>query len=78
MFFPAGFDVDGKLQTQVQFTKCDENSSSKASYAFDVKRGGNDPMVVMTVTQDRSQWGGNFEVFEVTLTDKKSIETGGW
>jgi hypothetical protein len=35
-------------------------------------------MVVMTATQDRSQWGGNFEVFEVTLTDKKSIETGGW
>ncbi len=62
----------------MQFTKSDENSSCKVSYGFDVKRGGNDPMVAMTVTEDRSQWGGNFEIFEVTLADKKSTEKGGW
>ncbi len=62
----------------MNFAKFGESSTCKALYDFEVKRAGDDPMVVMTVTDDRSQWGGNYETFEVTLTDKKSIAKGGW
>ncbi len=58
--------------------KFGKSSVFKTIFDFEVKRVGNDPMVAMTITDDRSQWGLNFEVFEVTISDTKSIEKGGW
>ena len=73
----AGFDVDGKIQEKVSF-KNDDGSNSK-SFDFVVQRAGDDPMVVMTVSET-VEYGnhGMSESFEVTLTDKKSINRNGW
>ncbi len=74
----AGFDVDGQTKAKINFVKFGANSTSKVLYDFEVKRVGDDPMVVMMITEDNSQWGCKFESFEVTLNDKKSTEQGGW
>ena len=50
------------------------------TFEFLVKRAGDDPMVVMIVSERHLGYGdhGKTETFEVTLTDKKSIEFAGW
>ena len=44
-----------------------------------VKRAGDDPMVVMKVTENEEYGNhGGVKTFEVTLTDKKMIDQNGW
>ena len=74
----AGFDVDGKIQSKVEFNK-DPSNRDSTTFEFFVNRAGDDPMVTMNVTV-KAEYGqhGCSETFEVTLTDKKSIKYEGW
>jgi hypothetical protein len=74
----AGFDVDGKIQAKVQFSS-DSSNRDYMTFEFSVIRAGDDPMVTMNVTMNQ-EYGqhGSYEIFEVTLTDKKQIENSGW
>ncbi len=71
-------DGNGQIQAQVEF-QGDTSNRDYTAFKFVVNRGGDDPMVTMNVTENQ-EYGqhGCSETFEVTPTDKKSIDTYGW
>ena len=68
----------GKIQEKVEFDNGLSNRDSTA-FGFFMNRAGDDPMVTMNVDV-KAEYGdhGCSETFEVTLTDKKSINFQGW
>ena len=70
--------MDGKIQAKVEFDNGLYNRDSTA-FEFCVNCAGDDPSVTMNVTvNEEYRQHGCSETFEVTLTDKKSINRQGW
>lgn len=74
-----GFKVGDKTEQQVRFdTSLSGSSSFTYSIEFKVMNAGEHPLVHVTHTEDRKQWGGNYTKSSVTLDDEKQFDSGGW